>query len=160
MRTDVIRTALATPSNIDEYSRHFGALPRFGCGPRCRRCLRLGCSRGTAITAQRGCCLSAVSDRIVSSACRDRTRRRSLLRTPDAEVRSYTDLRFTRVSKVLADISQGNEEFARRKGLDAWDYFVALRRARTQGLVYRAPSVARRSRVSYCTNTPRSSHDR
>jgi hypothetical protein len=52
-------------------------------------------------------------------------------------------MRVTRVPTVLAGISQSNEEFARRKGLDARDYLIALRRARTQGPVYRAPSVSR-----------------
>src|SRR5260370_17558852 len=122
MRTDVIRTALATPSNIDEYSRHFGTLPRFGCGPRCRRYTRLRCPRGTAITAQRRCCLSAISDRIVSSAYRDRTRRRSLLRTPDAEVRSYTHLRFTRIPTILPGVSHANQEFPRPKTFDPGNY--------------------------------------
>src|SRR5205814_1110835 len=82
------------------------------------------------------------------------------LRTPDAEVRSDTHLRVTRVPTVLASISQGNEEFAGRKSVDAWNYFIALRRAWTQGPVYRAPSVSRRRRISDCTNAPRRNHDR
>src|SRR5208282_3162201 len=79
--------------------------------------------------------------------------------TPDAEVRSDTHVRVTRVPTVVAGISQGNEEFAWRKSVDAWDYFLSLRCARTQGSIYRAPSVSRCNRVSNRANSPGSNHD-
>ena len=68
-------------------------------------------------------------------------------------------MRVTRVPTVVAGISQSNEEFARRKSVDAWDYLIALRRARTQGPVYRAPSVSRCRRVSDRANAPRRNYD-
>src|SRR5687768_17833777 len=57
-----------------------------------------------------------------------RPRRRGVLRTADAEVRSHPDVRAARVSAFVAIVSACDEEHAGREGLGSRNHFGAARR--------------------------------